>query len=49
MEENKEKQITIDGKPVTQQEFQEQVNAGKHLVEDKDNPGNYRTLMKIKG
>ena len=52
MEEKQEvenKEITIDGKPATQQQLQEQMDKGKHFAEDKDHPGNYRTLQKLRG
>lgn len=41
--------ITIDGKPATQQQLQEQMDKGKHFTEDKEHPGNYRTLQKLRG
>lgn len=46
--ENKE-EITIDGKPATRQQLQEQMDKGKHFAEDKNNPGNFRTLQKLRG
>ena len=48
--ENKQQEtITIDGKIATRQQLNEQIEKGKHFTEDKDNPGNYRTLQKMRG
>lgn len=44
-----ENKITIDGQPATMQQLQEQKEKGKHFAEDKNNPGNYRTLQKLRG
>lgn len=49
MENENKNQITIDGKPATQQQLNEQMEKGKRFTEDKDNPGNYRTLQKMRG
>ena len=46
--ENK-KEITIDGQPATMQQLQEQKEKSKHFGEDKNNPGNDRTLQKLRG
>lgn len=46
-EENK--QITLDGKPVTLEELNEaKKNTAVRIIEDKDNPGSYKTLQHLK-
>lgn len=42
--------LYLDGQEVTAQQLQEaQNNPAKRIVEDKDNPGHYRTLTRMQG
>ena len=49
MENTKEtKEITLDGKPVTVEQLNEaKSNNAIRIVEDKEKPGNFRTLKKM--
>lgn len=45
-----DKKLILDGKEVTQQQLQEaQNNPAVRIVEDKKNPGQYKTLTKMRG
>lgn len=49
MSEQNEKNITLDGKPVTLEELNEaKKNTAVRIIEDKENPGSYKTLQHLK-